>query len=102
MRYLIFEVTNQKVVSTSDNSNIVMGTKGYLYVRVNFIGNDWNGCKVVARFSSGTYEEYVPIIDNICKVPEEAASKRSFKISFIGRKKDYQISTGQIVISQKE
>lgn len=102
MRYLTFDVTNQNIVSTSDNSNIVRGTKDYLAVRINFIGNEWDNCKVVARFASGLYEDYMPIINGCCKIPDEAANKHAFKINLIGRNGDLQISTNQVVISQKE
>lgn len=102
MRYLTFDVNAQKLIPTSDNLNIVRGTKDYLAVRINFIGNEWNNCKVVARFVSGSYEDYAPITNGSCKVPDEAASKHAFKINLIGKNGDFQISTNQVVISQKE
>lgn len=102
MRYLTFDVNAQKLIPTSDNSNIVRGTKDYLNVRVNFIGTEWDNCKVVACFVSGIYKDYAPIVDGCCKVPNEAASKRAFKMNLIGRNETYEIKTNQIVISQKE
>lgn len=102
MRYLTFDVNAQKLIPTSDNSNIVRGTKDYLHVRVNFVGAEWNDCKIVACFTAGTYKDYMPIVNGCCKVPDEAASKRAFKMNLIGRNGTYEIKTNQIVISQKE
>lgn len=104
MRELTFDVIKQKLVPTSDNSDIVLGTKGYLVVKVNFEGIDWNGCKVVVKFSYGTYEECVGLKNGVANVPNSAAALKSFKISLVGRKTDidYEIVTNSVIINQTE
>ncbi len=104
MRELTFDVIKQKLVATSDNSDIVLGTKGYLVVKINFEGTDWNGCKVVVKFSYGSYEECVGLKNGVCNVPNLAAGLRTFKISLVGRKTDidYEIVTNSVVINQME
>lgn len=104
MRELTFDVIKQKLVATSDNSDIVLGTKGYLVVKINFEGIDWNGCKVVVKFSYGSYEECVGLKNGICNVPNSAAGLITFKMSLIGRKTDidYEIVTNSVVINQME
>ena len=104
MRYLTFDVNAQKLILISDNSDIVLGTKGYLVVKINFEGIDWNGCKVVVKFSYGSYEECVGLKNGVCNVPNSAAGLRTFKISLVGRKTDidYEIVTNSVVINQLE
>lgn len=102
MRYLTFDVDKQQLIPTSDNSGIVLGTKGYLGIQVKFNDVDWNGCKVVCRFSYGSFEDCVPLQNGSCKVPDTVAGLKDFKIDLVGRSDGYQILTNKVTINQTE
>ena len=103
MRLLIFNVDSQCVRKhpDCDFSHIVAGTKNYL--RAKFIFSDeWRDCIKVASFWRGEKEHAVLLnSDGTCDIPTEALTGATFRVSVIGQKDGYRITTNKIVVRQE-
>lgn len=103
MRLLTFNVESQCVHKdpNCDFTNIVAGTKNYLRAKFTF-SDEWRDCVKVASFWRGE-KEYAVVLnsDGICDIPPEALTGATFRVSVIGQKQDYRITTNKIVVRQE-
>lgn len=53
------------------------------------------------KFASGSIEEYIPLINNSCKIPDRISKLHKFNVSIVGATDDVQIMTNTITITQK-
>lgn len=101
MRELRFIVTGQVIRPdpSCDFSNIAKGTKGYLKAVFEF-DSEWNGCRKAAVFKKIITDYPVPIINNECTIPEKALEQETFKVSVVGEKDGYRITTNKVEVEQ--
>lgn len=101
MRILKFNINEQKIEKdiSCDFSNIVAGTKGYLYAQFSF-SQDWNGCKKASCFVNQGKEYFAPIINGMSKIPEDALTQSIFYVYAIGEKDGYRITTNRVGVRQ--
>ena len=101
MRLLKFIVDGQKIRTDPgcDFSNLVPGTKGYLYVQF-LLSPEWKGCKVAASF--WRYENEYPVLlkNGQCEIPEEVLIGKDFGISLTGIRPGYILKTNKIKVRQ--
>lgn len=102
MRTLKFIVNKQRMRkdSKTDFANIVAGTIGYLEAEFETT-NDWNGCSIVAYFSGNEREEYMPVINGRCMVPENVLGGPAFTVQLIGTKDNYRVVSTKEHVLQK-
>ena len=103
MRLLIFNVESQCIHKDPkcDFTNIVAGTKNYLRAKFTF-SDEWCDCVKVASFWRGEKEHAVLLNgDGTCDIPTEVLSGATFRVSVIGQKDDYRITTNKIVVRQE-
>ena len=105
MRTLKFIVDKQiiKQDPNCDFSNLIPGTKGYLQAEFSF-SPEWKDCVKVAAFYSPMGKEYPPQVlhhGRTCMIPEEALVGSAFKISVLGKKEGFKITTNKVTVSQK-
>lgn len=102
MRTLNFIVNAQAIEKdpSCDFSGIVSGTKGYLQAEFN-VSKEWAGCKMAAVFSCLGKEYPQPIMNGMCKIPEEALKWDKFGVRVVGQKENYRITTGEIKVNQE-
>lgn len=102
MRELKFIVNAQQIYKdlSCDFDNIVSGTKNYLKAHFTF-SPEWQDCTLVARFWRSGKEYAVLIQDGVCDIPPEVLIGRTFGVSVIGQKEDYQITTNRILVRQE-
>ena len=102
MRVLSFDVNGQQISKKTDCnfSGLVTGTRNYLQAHFSF-SPDWDGCVIVVSFWKGSNEYAVPIKDNMCVIPSEVLTRKSYGISVIGQRGDYRITTNRIYIRQE-
>lgn len=102
MRTLKFIVTAQAITKdpSCDFSDIVAGTKGYLWAEFSF-SPEWSGCRMAAVFSCLCKEYAQPIVNNRCEIPAEALTWDSFGVQVVGQKENYRITTNEVKVRQK-
>ena len=102
MRVLSFDVNGQQISKNPncDFAGLVAGTRNYLQAQFSF-SPDWDGCVLVASFWRGNTEYAVPIKDNMCLIPSEVLTGRTYGISVIGQRGNYRITTNKIFIRQE-
>lgn len=102
MRTLKFTVNAQCINKDSDCdfTNIVAGTQNYLQAYFTF-SPEWHDCIKVASFWRGEKEHAVLIKDGTCNIPPEALTGRTFRVSVIGQRGDYRITTNRILVRQE-
>lgn len=61
---------------------------------------EWEGCRKAAIFTMLREEFPVPIINNMCKIPAEALIRNKFKVSVVGEKDGYRITTNKTEVEQ--
>lgn len=103
MRLLVFNVDSQCIHKdpNCDFDHIMAGTVNYLVAKFTF-SDEWRDCIKVARFWRGE-KEYSAILDSdcACVIPPEALVGATFRVSVIGQKKEYRITTNKIVVRQE-
>ena len=107
MKRVLFYNINGQVLSEKpdgDYSNIVKGTKNYLYVSFDF-DKSWNGLYQVLE-ASNEYDfknsSAVAIRNNVAMIPNSVTDKKEIYIRVHGQNKlNQQICTNTIVIKQK-
>jgi hypothetical protein len=79
----------------------VAGTKNYLRAKFTF-SSEWRDCVKVASFWRGE-KEYAVLLnsDGTCDIPPEVLPGATFRVSVIGQKQDYRITTNKIVVRQE-
>ena len=103
MRLLTFNVDSQSVHKdpNCDFSNIVAGTENYLRAKFTF-SDEWRDCVKVASFWRGEKEHAVLINgDGTCEIPPEVLTGATFRVSVIGQKQGYRITTNKIIVRQE-
>jgi hypothetical protein len=102
MRLLYFNVNTQKIEKepTCDFTNLVSGTSGYLKAHFTF-SSEWEGCVKCARFWRGETEHAVLLQNDECEIPAEALVGSTFRVSILGQRGDYRITTNKVLIRQE-
>lgn len=102
MRLLKFNVNAQQIEKDPecDFNNIVAGTVGYLKAQFAF-SSEWENCVKVARFWRGSQEHAVLLDGNTCIIPAEALVGATFRVSVLGKKGEYRITTNQTIVRQE-
>lgn len=104
MRKLKFDVEEQKIKKNDycDFSNIVSGTKGYLFAKFSF-SNEWIGMVKVAEFRRFENSECysVKIVNGMCEIPSEVLSRKRWFLNVVGKKKNIILTTNKISVSQE-
>jgi hypothetical protein len=107
MRELVFDVDQQRLKRNPDCNfeGIVAGSEGYLKLKFNFLGDDWDNCVKIASFIAPAIDGDIGVkLDtetNTCLVPPEASMCDEFAVSLVGAKLDYKIPTNYIRIKQE-
>lgn len=107
MKRVLFYNINGQVLSEKpdgDYSNIVKGTKNYLYASFDF-DKSWNGLYQVLE-ASNEYDfknsDAVAIKNNVAMIPNSITDKKEIYIRVHGQNKlNQQICTNAIMIKQK-
>ena len=102
MKTLTFVVSGQKLSKKPSIlfSRLVAGSSNFYDVEFEF-SSEWSNLMKVAKFTGNSKEEYIPLINNICKIPEKISKLREFNISIVGVNDDVQIATNTVTIKQK-
>lgn len=102
MRLLKFNVNAQHILKdpNCDFTNIVAGTKGYLRAQFTF-SPEWQDCVMVASFWRGQEEHAEFIINGECMIPEEALVGPTFRVSVVGQRGYYRITTDKVLVRQE-
>lgn len=85
----------------SDFTNLISGTSSYYIARFLF-DSSWKDMKKVAVFRSASVTKYVPIIGNICAIPDEVTASLIYRVSVIGKTEDTTVQTKEVVIRQSK
>ena len=102
MRLLHFNVDAQQITKAPncDFSNIVAGTSGYLRAHFTF-SPEWDDCVKIARFWRGETEHAVLIENDECDIDPKALVGATFKVSVLGQRGDYRITTNKVLVRQE-
>lgn len=102
MKTLAFTVNGQKLSKKPSIlfSRLVAGSTNFYDVTFEF-SPEWDSLVKVVKFASGSIEEYIPLINNTCKIPERITKFHKFNVSIVGATDDVQIMTNVITIAQK-
>lgn len=102
MRVLKFIINGQKIEKdpACDFSGIIAGTEGYLWAEFS-VSQEYAGCRMAAVFSCLGKEYPQPIMNGMCKIPEEALKWDKFCVRVVGQKENYRITTGEIKVNQE-
>lgn len=101
MRTLEF-IVNAQLLSKSTECNfnhIVSGTSDYLTAHFAF-SPEWDGCAKCASFWRGSKEYAVLLSNDTCSIPPEVLTGATFKVSIIGQRENYRITTNRVAIRQ--
>ena len=103
MRTIKFVVDGQSIKKdpSCDFSGLVSGSVGYLKAKFQF-SSEWHGCKKAASFWLGD-EEHAKMLDSLdsCFIPEAALVTDQFKVSVIGVRPGYRITTNKTRVRQE-
>ena len=104
MRTLEFNVTSQRLRKDPkcSFSHIIMGSENFLKAHFNFKTSEWDNAIKVAVFFTDTANEYMPLINNECMVPNSITKSKIFKIQMIGVGGGQKIPTNELTIRQEE
>lgn len=103
MRTLEFKVDGQKLSKneTCNFDDIVSGSSGYLQAKFIF-DKSWNGYIKAAVFTERKTESAVRVKDNVCMIPAEVLTRRSFTVRVAGRNKiGTTVQTNSITVEQR-
>lgn len=102
MRVLEFNVDAQIIRKdpTCDFTNIVAGSKNYLHAHFTF-SPEWGDCIKVASFWRGGKEHARLLENDMCDIPPEALTGRTFGVSAVGQRGDYLITTNRTIVRQE-
>ncbi len=102
MRLLKFDVNAQHIQKdpSCDFTKLVAGSKGYL--RAHFtLSPEWQDCVVVASFWRGKEEHAMFVENGECEIPDEALVGPTFRVSLIGQRGYYRITTDKVLVRQE-
>ena len=103
MRELVFRADGQRLKKQADCdfSGLVAGSEGYLKAKFIF-SSEWEGCKKAASFWLGEQEHAVLLEDDdSCFVHPAVLTSELFKVSVIGVKPGYKITTTRTKVRQE-
>lgn len=97
---LEFEVNGQALKWLNSDSQLVKGSRKF--IKCVFTASDeLNEYRKIARFKARNKEEYMPILDGECIVPDNIANYRTFNVSVISMKGEQYIPTNEVTIRQE-
>lgn len=103
MRTLEFTVESQRIRKKvdCDFSNLVAGSAGYLKAKFYF-SDEWTNCKKAASFWLGD-EEHPILLDanDECVIPAEALTGNMFRVSVMGVRGEYKITSKKTKVRQE-
>lgn len=99
---LLFEVKNQLFNNKGDTKDIVVGSKGYLFGKIDFLTADWDNTvkKVKFLYGPGLQVETAIDGDNRFEFPEEVLNATEFIMSVVGTTDEKIITATSINIKQ--
>lgn len=100
MRDIQIKVTGQQIEVIGNCDGIVAGSQNYLQAVFEF-SDEWNNCIKIASFWSKNKEYPVLVRNDKCMIPDEALTERYFKVSVLGQRGDYRITSDKIKIMQE-
>lgn len=103
MKKEIKVIVNRQDICLKSSEPIVKGSKGYLQCRFSF-SEEWQKMKKVAVFSDayGFKEEHaVPVIENVCPVPDEVTDGHRIYIKVVGKQDGVMIKTRVCALDQE-
>ena len=102
MRVLKFNVDAQRLTRdhTCDFTELVAGSVNYLAAQFDF-SEEWKDCVIVARFWRGEKESAAYVENNTCVIPAEVLTGPTFRVSLIGQRGDYRITTNRVLVRQE-
>lgn len=102
MRTLNFDVKQQTIKKSGDFSKIVSGSSGYLKCQFSF-DTEWNGLLKAAEFRKYIDSDVfpMPIINNVCIVPDAVLDGSQWYVNVIGKSGSKQITTNRALIRQE-
>ncbi len=103
MRVLKFIVEDQVIRQdpNCDFDNLFPGTEGYLKTEFSF-SPSWKNCVKVAGFWRNGRECKPQILEDgkTCMIPAEALKSNQFSIRVFGKRDNFKIGTGAIIVNQ--
>lgn len=103
MRTLEFTVESQRIRKKvdCDFSNLVAGSVGYLKAKFYF-SEEWDKCKKAASFWVGDEEHPILLDSNDeCVIPSEALTDSMFRVSVMGVRSDFKITSKKTKVRQE-
>lgn len=97
---LNFEVNGQSLKWLNNDAHLVKGSRKFLKC-VFESSNELKEYRKIARFKARNDEEYMPILDGKCIVPDNISDHRMFHVSVISIKDDQFIPTNEVTIRQE-
>lgn len=97
---LEFEVIGQSLKWLNYDSKLVKGSRKFL--KCIFTSSDeLKEYRKIACFKARKEQEYMPILDGECIVPDNIANYRTFNVSVISMKDEQYIPTNEVTIRQE-
>lgn len=93
-------IVNGQLLKLINPTSLVKGSRNYLKCRFTF-SEDLKDYRKVAKFTARNVEEYMPIIDELCSIPDNITSFRKFHISVLCMKDTQYIPTNEVTIRQE-
>ena len=97
---LEFEVNGQALKWLNSDSQLVKGSRKFIKC-VFTVSDELKEYRKIARFKARSEEEYMPILDGECIVPDNIANYRTFKVSVISMKGEQYIPTNEVTVRQE-
>lgn len=97
---LNFEVNGQSLKWLNNDSHLIKGSRKFIKC-VFTVSDELKEYRKIARFKARNEEEYMPILDDECIVPDNIANYRKFNISIISMKGEQFIPTNEVTIRQE-
>lgn len=102
VRTLSFLIKDQIIEKDPDCdfSGLVAGTKGYYVAKFSF-SESWTNYKKIAVFKNRSTTKFVPIINDMCQIPDEITTSLLYRVSVVGNTRDISIPTTETFVTQK-
>ena len=102
MKTLGFYVKGQKLSKKPSIifSTLIAGSSNFYEASFEF-SPEWKNLTKVVKFGYGNVEEYIPLIQTTCNIPERIMKLPTFYVSVIGVSDITQVSTNSVVVKQK-
>lgn len=102
MKPLGFYVKGQKLSKKPSIvfSTLIAGSNNFYEATFDF-SDEWDKLTKIVKFGYGSVEEYIPLIQNTCRIPERIMKLPTFYVSVIGVSDITQVATNSVVVKQK-